>query len=322
MKMIILIIVVVIYLSIYRAVIPLKWVSKTRHTRVRGDITLPFLSVFCLFVGQYTEQRLPRPLALLLLSPLQTTGIRGRILVAITTGLMNTNISQKESIFRVVFRCTRPIIQVIQLFAKWQECTVGVRVWWPLLLARIGSQRCTIITHDVCLLSDLYKHIHYTHVHIHIYIYMHLYIHTYMRWLIDDFRITRSQIPIKRERARENKKTTYKVKCQSSVLWRCNLRPYNFLPCQRTFTWGNLQLVLLLGIVGSILRVIWAVHLHSCIHQPLSKGLCIQMQCATILILMNNGWHFLEAACGVEWDYFCLECALVIFFKVLWQPSY
>ena len=54
---------------------------------VQGDITLPSPSVPCLFVEEYTEERLP--LALSLLSPfMNSRDYSGRIFVASTTGLI------------------------------------------------------------------------------------------------------------------------------------------------------------------------------------------------------------------------------------------
>ena len=51
-----------IYLSIYQTVIPLKGMDKTRHARVHFDITRSSFCAPCPFLGEYTEEGLPRPL--------------------------------------------------------------------------------------------------------------------------------------------------------------------------------------------------------------------------------------------------------------------
>ena len=69
-----------LYLSIYQAVIPIKGVAKTKNARVRGDITLSSPSVFYLFVGECTEEELPKPLTQLLLLPfMNSRDYSGRI---------------------------------------------------------------------------------------------------------------------------------------------------------------------------------------------------------------------------------------------------
>ena len=67
---------------------PPKGVVKTRHARVYRDITLPSTSAPCLFVGEYTEEGLPKSLPPSLLSPFMNhTDYSGTILVALITGL-------------------------------------------------------------------------------------------------------------------------------------------------------------------------------------------------------------------------------------------
>ena len=60
---------------------------KGMHVRVRGDISLPSPSAPCLFVGEYTEEGLARPLTPSLLSPfMNCRDYSGRILVVLTKG--------------------------------------------------------------------------------------------------------------------------------------------------------------------------------------------------------------------------------------------
>ena len=50
-------------------------VAKTWHPRIRRNITLLSPSAPCLFVGAYTEEGLPKPLAPSLWLPITTVGI-------------------------------------------------------------------------------------------------------------------------------------------------------------------------------------------------------------------------------------------------------
>ena len=52
-----------------------KVIANTRRVRIQGDISLPSPSVLYVFIGEYTEEGVPRSLTLSLLSPLTNAGI-------------------------------------------------------------------------------------------------------------------------------------------------------------------------------------------------------------------------------------------------------